>query len=318
MIITQDIAALIFDEIWHIRRGYSHQALSHAQTEIEKIISFNIQVPKINHFIGKNQAIQFILPAFPMKSPNLNKVLGKLPDMAEQLSLSFLNRFCEKIKEMYQPGAELFICSDGRVFGDVIQVNDQWITAYQDALKTMIRRLNLRYLKILNLEDFAEFQQKSFDEMRQHLVEGYAEPLESIKQKLISDDSGIQLYRAMSRFLFEDSLSPENIQSKSSIQKDAKKRAIETIQRSWAWGDFLSQAFPDAIRFSIHPQPANSSKIGIHMMPTKDHWLTPWHGVAAYIDTQFVLIKRSEAIKMNGKLILQDQQPSYYEIPSQL
>jgi pyoverdine/dityrosine biosynthesis protein Dit1 len=86
------------------------------------------------------------------------------------------------------------------------------------------------------------------------------------------------------------------------------------IQRSWAWGNLLAQHFPAAIRLSIHPQPADSLKIGIHMMPTKDDWLTPWHGVAANVNGQFVLMKRKDAQELEGELVAIRGTPSHYLI----
>jgi pyoverdine/dityrosine biosynthesis protein Dit1 len=61
--------------------------------------------------------IPMALPGFPFKSPNSkSKVLGKLPDRAEELSLAHLNGLCLAIKEVYPPGAELTIISDGLTY----------------------------------------------------------------------------------------------------------------------------------------------------------------------------------------------------------
>ena len=79
-----------------------------------------------------------MLPAFPTKSPNPNKVLGTLPDMAERLSLSFLNHLCQRIQLHYAPGMRILICSDGHVFGDLIRVADPAIDAYQAHIEQLI------------------------------------------------------------------------------------------------------------------------------------------------------------------------------------
>ncbi|MCB1179683.1 MAG: L-tyrosine/L-tryptophan isonitrile synthase family protein, partial [Leptospiraceae bacterium] len=94
--------------------------------------------PKILNKVLKNEPILFVLPAFPDKSPNLNKVIGPLPDYAEELALSFLSKMCEKIKKIYSPGAKIIICSDGRVFSDVIGIKDSDVTRYQDKLDKLI------------------------------------------------------------------------------------------------------------------------------------------------------------------------------------
>lgn len=57
------------------------------------------------------------LPAFPFKSPNGDvKVLGVLPDKAEDVALAHLNGLCAAIGDIYPPGAILTIVSDGLVY----------------------------------------------------------------------------------------------------------------------------------------------------------------------------------------------------------
>ena len=309
---SNKISFLIADELLEIVRP----ALTAENPVFNRDRFYSNHIQKIKYYVDRREPIQLLLPAFPMKSPNNHKVLGKLPDLAEEISLNFLNEFCEKIKKHYDPGAELTICSDGRVFGDVIGVKDQDITNYQHQLKNLIKKINAKYISVVNLEDFEEFYELNFDLMREKLVNYHADSLSEIKSYLLSSDDGLRLYRAMSRFLFEDSLTPEYSGSKNALQNDAKKRAIETIQRSWAWGNFLEIKFPKFLRLSIHPQPDSAEKIGIHMMPTKDNWLTPWHGVAAEINNQFILMKKTEAISLNGSIVIRDEKLSHYKIPA--
>ena len=66
---------------------------------------------KVVTAIMQGKKISFVLPAFPGKSPNPAKVLGHLPDMAEKQALKFLNSLCKKIQKIYEPGAEVIICS---------------------------------------------------------------------------------------------------------------------------------------------------------------------------------------------------------------
>ena len=58
--------------------------------------------------------VEACLPAFPFKSTNkVYKVLGTLPDKAEELALERLNSICVRVKEIYIPGARITIISDG-------------------------------------------------------------------------------------------------------------------------------------------------------------------------------------------------------------
>lgn len=67
--------------------------------------------------VKAGQPVPMCLPAFPFKSPNATlKVLGTLPDKAEEFALAHLNGLCEAIGDVYPPGAQLTIISDGLVY----------------------------------------------------------------------------------------------------------------------------------------------------------------------------------------------------------
>lgn len=67
--------------------------------------------------VKKSEPVRMVLPAFPFKSPNITvKVLGTLPDKAEDIALAHLNGLCAAIRDIYPPGAVLTIVSDGLVY----------------------------------------------------------------------------------------------------------------------------------------------------------------------------------------------------------
>ncbi|KAL8936438.1 MAG: hypothetical protein Q9216_004924 [Gyalolechia sp. 2 TL-2023] len=71
----------------------------------------------IDNFVRKGQPIQMCMPAFPFKSANkVYKVLGTLPDRAEEAALGYMNTMCAEISAIYAPGAKLLIVSDGLVY----------------------------------------------------------------------------------------------------------------------------------------------------------------------------------------------------------
>jgi hypothetical protein len=64
--------------------------------------------------VKANRIIPMVLPAFPMKSNNrMQKVLGHLPDLGEELALARLANLCHDIKAIYSPGAMVVIVTDG-------------------------------------------------------------------------------------------------------------------------------------------------------------------------------------------------------------
>lgn len=71
----------------------------------------------IENYVRAGQTVRMCLPGFPFKSANKQfKVLGALPDKAEEVALARLNAICSQIGEIYKPGAKLLIISDGLVY----------------------------------------------------------------------------------------------------------------------------------------------------------------------------------------------------------
>jgi hypothetical protein len=71
----------------------------------------------IRRFVTAGKKIEMCLPAFPFKSANKTyKVLGRLPDKAEELALARLESICQRIESIYPPGATIMIISDGLVY----------------------------------------------------------------------------------------------------------------------------------------------------------------------------------------------------------
>ncbi|RYG63775.1 TetR family transcriptional regulator, partial [bacterium] len=106
---------------------------------------------RVAAFISRGEPIQMVLPAFPAKSPNAEKVLGCLPDMAEELALRCLDNLCREIGEIYSPGARIVICSDGHVFSDLVGVSEQQVDDYNSAIQSLILDKRLTSLSFFNL-----------------------------------------------------------------------------------------------------------------------------------------------------------------------
>lgn len=74
-------------------------------------------LPVVLERVKKGTAVIMVLPAFPFKSPNRQgKVLGALPDFAEEIALATLQSLCDNIRQVYEHGAEVVITSDGLVY----------------------------------------------------------------------------------------------------------------------------------------------------------------------------------------------------------
>ncbi|MCI4671848.1 MAG: L-tyrosine/L-tryptophan isonitrile synthase family protein [Bacteroidia bacterium] len=273
---------------------------------------FELHEASINFFTSQNKAIHFILPAFPAKSPNSSKTLGKLPDLGEEIALKSLESLCQEIESIYKAGAQVTICSDGRIFSELVGVSDQDITAYVSEISRMIREFGLDHLHIVNLEDLSSG--KSFGEMREKILSEHAEPLEDLKLNIKNKAEMTHLFNGIHRFISEDRMALGEPKSKTQVKKESKEIAIKVIQHSNAWTRFLANVYPEAIRLSIHPYPSNNRKIGIQLTKAEDNWLTPWHGVITLNQNGYQLMKRKKAEEMGAALIRKDNRAYYYSM----
>jgi len=284
------IAMEILAEVMQFRR----MADAHACTAKPCLSCLSPHLAKVVSAIDQGQPITFVLPAFPGKSPNLAKVLGPLPDMAEQRSLEFLGGLCERVRKHYAPGAKIILCSDGRVFSDAVGMNEENVTAYQQVLSHMIEDLSLNSsISTFTLDDI--YAGQDFDQMRRELLAQHGKPLEVLQAMVRQggkqpcdreSEDAHRLYCGITRFLVEDSMFPGQTKTRSAIQKECRGRAYQVIQRSNAWSESIANRFPDCVRLSIHPQACGSKKLGIRLMEA-DSWMTPWHGVAVDIGGAF-------------------------------
>jgi len=272
--------------------------------------SIALHLPKLQYYIGQGWPIHLILPAFPAKSPNPHKVLGKLPDLGEEVALTFLQGLCDDIRQVYAPGARISICADGRVFADLVQVSDTEVSAYNEVLKQLIQQLGTLDLDVINLEDLLATD--SFDEARTWIVTQYGEPLDDLKARVRDTDHHRAMFNGIHRFVSEDGMALEPEKSKNRVKEESKEVAYEVIRRSNAWTRLLAQEFPHAVRLSIHPQHSYSDKIGLRITRAVDDWLTPWHGVVLLRDNDYVLMKRYQAEELGAKLVEKNGRPSHF------
>jgi pyoverdine/dityrosine biosynthesis protein Dit1 len=315
------IAQRVLGEVMNYRRTVKSNELC-TNASCSKCGSAHLA--RIIKSIENNEPVSFVLPAFPGKSPNSEKVLGVLPDHAERLSLIFLGTLCEKVKEYYAPGMKIIICSDGRVFSDVVGMKEENVTAYQIAIDELINDLALEDISTFNLDDI--YKGSEFDKVRTDLMDKFGDSMELLKEKIRKGKSeeakteeveANRMYRGITRFLFEDSLHPDQTKSRSALQRDARENAYEVIRRSNAWSKLIAIYFSGAVRLSIHPQACGSSKLGIRLIGNES-WMTPWHGVAVETEEGMKLLKKSDALKLGAEVICDSSGiPSHFKLPTE-
>jgi pyoverdine/dityrosine biosynthesis protein Dit1 len=78
---------------------------------------------KVN--FAANQPITMVLPAFPWKNPNQDKVLGVGADLGDEFGLAKLNHLCDEISKVYPYGARLILICDGLVYNGMSDYSTQ-------------------------------------------------------------------------------------------------------------------------------------------------------------------------------------------------
>ena len=287
------------------RRG-NHRELSVAE----------LAASPLGQSIQKKVALQerliFVLPAFPAKSSNREKTFGPNPDLGELLGLENLHRMTQEIGRHHKPGAEVVICSDGRVFNDLVMVSDEDLDIYSQRMSEIIQCRGFFGLRMFSLDDCSEeFRQ---DAIREELVDRFGPRLDEIRASVKQRDDRRTMFNGIHRFMKEDLAYHSPELSNSQLSAYSKRLAYQVMQRSQAWDNFLATRFADTLRLSIHPYPISSKKFGIRLVPTADHWATPWHNVVVQQQGVVRLVKRREAIALGGSVRMHDGEFAYYEV----
>ncbi|KAK7534180.1 putative pyoverdine/dityrosine biosynthesis protein [Phyllosticta citribraziliensis] len=315
-------------------------------------------LPYLTSTVQAEQPIVLVLPAFPFKSPNSkDKVLGALPDKAEEVSLLHLQSLCNNIKDVYAPGAELWIVSDGIVYNDLLGVPDETVYTFGETLRTMAKDLGCSSIKFARLSQMPSLEKnlpiemleysdsRSYERIaplvRQSLVSAFGSADHDVDKDIASNPDIRATYMGYLKYLSHDlkkneldsgevseSSASSTASSDSEVPKTSRKSfkrhvsrvAKSMIYRGKCYAACVQQWYPNAVRLSIHA--ANSStKIPISVIPsTNGRPITPWHStMVCRLDGTFQPMTRSEAEACSDlELIYRDGQPWCFREKSSL
>lgn len=307
----------------------------------------------IYNAVKAQKPVRMVLPAFPFKSPNSqSKVLGPVPDKAEEVALAHLNGLCAAIQDIYEPGAKLVVVSDGVVYNgkaekstligiviltwvDLLGVQDHVVWNYGKKLRAIAKNKMYNSIEFARLKDLLGFEagDEELDDM------SYAAIASTMRLKLMTriaptscddatsessaqDDANKELtYRGYLKFLELDLASTYPIgpdRSKSRFKRGVGRIAKCMLKRGDAFARAVRDRFPDHVRLSIHPS-TGEDKISINILPVSQA-LTPWHNTVAFkIDGTILAGNRSVFEAMDDmELIYEGGEPSYFREKSYL
>lgn len=238
----------------------------------------------ISNFVINRKPIKLLLPAFPCKTNNLDKVLGHQPDMAEYQVLKKFIKTIRDIQSIYPYGVCFYIFSDYHTFSYYINVDFKHHYDYSDGLKKMIDIMNgSDVLKIVNFGDFAEFSGVAdvdyFDELkRQYGDAQYEMDFEKLKRQHKKMHS---TYLGLKKFMSQDQKYPLAALSYSNRRKRLAEMAKGMMIQGRALDNFLHHHFADCIRLSIHEHPMVGEKYSLYLFD-EPSFKTPWHSTLMF------------------------------------
>lgn len=265
---------------------------------------------RISPFVTANQPIKFSMMGLPFKSPNTrDKVLGVLPDMAEQATMENFKAFNDAISSVYAPGIKLSMISDGLAFNNVMEVSDIIVDQYQEAAEDMAK---IAPVQIFNLRDFYN-NGISLNTMRGKLVEQFGITNEELERRILMDADVNMLYKGMIRFMNLD-LAIRDYSSNTQLQKAAKKMARDMMFMNEAYSKLVQNEFSDHIRLSMHPSVNNGTKYSFQLIKGENIWTSAWH-CALLLNSrgQFETIHRKDAEAAGYNLIYNNSQAWGYQ-----
>ena len=259
-------------------------------------LCFNKIYNRLLPSVEKKQKIEFIMPAFPFKSPSEDKCLSNIIiDKAEEVSISFLSKFFAKSNKIYSHGVKLNIFSDGLIFSPIKEISDDIAIQYSNLMRKIIKTKNAtNYINIISLD----ILYNNIEQGRELIFKKFGNKLDTIKKNVKENKLLNNTFNSVHKFYYEEIKGQFKDASNCQNSKKAKERAYRTIQAADALSKFIDAKYPNMIRLSCHSQPCDSNKIGFHLVNPIDYTnITPWHSVGIKIDKSFKLVKNDDAKK---------------------
>ncbi|SCW02855.1 LAFE_0F15764g1_1 [Lachancea fermentati] len=256
-------------------------------------------IANVRYFTDRLLRIECIIPAFPCKSSNAEKVYGAVPDKGEELALRRLITVTREVQNFYPPGMKIWIVSDGHVFSDCIGVDDDVVDCYTAKLHELYQKVSIPGIDAIGFAGLKELfftdEESQFNEelvkdielphrtgtkicepselSRKILMKGFDTDNGKLRQQILTQHHPrLHLFRGFSKFMMDDLRLLPQFQktSKKAFKKVVSKVAFEMIKRNDAYSNLVELIFPHHMRLSIHAHTNFGPKFGIRMISSRD------------------------------------------------
>lgn len=251
-------------------------------------------VANVEFFTMRQIPIEAVLPAFPCKSSNIHKVAGTTPDLGEELAILRIIEFVLLVNAIYPPGMQFIIVSDGHVFSDCINVDDDVVDTYTERLQKVycnVKPAGFDGIQFRGLNDCFNSDTKYLVEPMLHDVEidhflgtkldhttelnrkilmvGCDDNADNLRRQIgTAGHPRLYLYRGFNKFMSDDLVhyQREKKLSGKKYKRLVSQVAFEMIRRNDAYSNLVELVFPFHLRLSIHAHPNCGPKFGIRLL----------------------------------------------------
>ncbi|QKX57701.1 uncharacterized protein TRUGW13939_04819 [Talaromyces rugulosus] len=223
----------------------------------------------VEHWICVNEPIRFVIPSYPFKSENPDKVTGSLPDMSEYIGLFRLHALTLDIQQVYNLGAEVTVASD-----DIYPTSDEKVWEYSQAINHMAKSYNFNVRicsphELLKLPNSVVDRKSYIDGLVQcrSIINKRTKP-EKLEELFKRDPDSLRTYSQMSRFYEVDLKHTPVLKNLNRTQGKVvtKKLARATMARSEAFTGLVLEALPNHVRLSVHAS-SGTVKLSFPLVP---------------------------------------------------
>lgn len=281
-----------------------------APTAIDEYESKGKQIlaDRIEKFTACSAPIGFAMLGLPFKSTNhRDKVLGDLPDLGEELTMANFATFNAAIKDVYQPGIEVLVASDGYVFNDLLNAPDKVVEQYKEITEHFGKS---GPVKILDLNDF--YTGQDLNSKRDRLMQQFGYTWDKMEQEILFNPDVNFLYKGMLIFM-EEELAWKDFPSRNQRAKEAKRLTRQMMLRNEAYNTLVRKELHTHIRLSMHKSVNNGYKYSFKLIPGNNANHSAWHStIVMQQDGEAVTMHKKDAEAAGYRLVYNGKQPYNY------
>lgn len=277
---------------------------------------------QIQYFMAENQPLEFILPGFPCKSPNVvDKSFSALPDLGEALAIERLDAFCFALNEIYPHGSRVTILSDGTTFADIVHVDDEVKQAYKAVLRHLCVTENILWADLTDLlPDMKPSDKTDSGSLRKALLKGISRgprSFEKFVQKVVSSPEQARVHDKLCSYLYHDvRIERFSDGDRDQYLESISDKAYQMMYRGRALSAGIDKVYPHHIRLSVHGYDNSGPKFTVSLSSDTTKVLSPWHSVPVRLLTgKFVQLSHGIAKqKCVVKVTFEGQNWCYLEV----